>query len=287
MFLSTEERLDPDLNWEVLQQPLFTANGEEVITHQQLINSQTGKQISVMPKTYKPYFNELFSEKVQEIANNTDLQFCGYHVYKEDTRLIAVFKSQDMEVLGQEHKRYIGLMNSHDGSHTIKLLQNLVMKRCTNGLVMIKGEANFHIMHTKNSHYRMNYQVQKVIQGFDDSLKTYLQDAQSMTKQKIQQRHVDFLLNEMKGADSLDKSTRMSNLIQKMQKAYSIESEALGNNSYAFLHAMTRYANENLQKNSGFASFYGTAATHNKKAYYLALNAMQLYKAKIQEKLLV
>lgn len=287
MILSTRERLTPTLAWEVLQKPLFTNTGEEITTHQQLVNSSTGQQIAVMPKTYKPYFNELFNEKVEEISRNTDLQFLGYHVFKNDSRLIAVFENNETEILGHKHSRYVGLLNSHDGSHTIKMLQNVVMHRCSNGLTVIQTgkSTEFKVAHTKYSHNRMNYEVRKVVQSFDDSLKEYVKQADTMQKQRIHQRVVDFLLNEMKGADDTEKSTRMSNIIDKMQRSYNIESQDLGQNTFAFLHGMTRYANENLQKNSGFASFYGSAAKHNQKAYYLALNAMQLYKNKLQQKL--
>jgi hypothetical protein len=281
MFLSEEERLRQELDFEVCKVKLFDEKGTEVKTHYQLINNRTGNQIAVMPKSYTPYYNEMFAEKVGQISKISDLQFCGYHVWKDDCRVIAVFKKDDVEVLGHQHNRYIGLINSHDGSHAIKLLHNLVMKRCTNGLTTLRGESQFRIKHTSGSYDRMKIDLHNSLKLFDASLRQYQQDASFLDSQKINDEQLEFMLHQMQGTDAESKiSSRMANIKSRLRQAYKIEAADLGENCFAFLQGQTRFANENLIKNSGFAAFHGSAADHNAKAYRVAMEVAYLLKNK-------
>jgi hypothetical protein len=280
MFLSSEENLRRELNFEVSKVQLFDKQGAEITTHYQLINN-TGKQIAIMPKSYTPYYNEMFAEKIGQISKISDLQFCGYHVWKDDCRVIAVFKKEDVEVLGHPHSQYIGLINSHDGSHAIKLLHNLVMKRCTNGLTTISGESQFRIKHTSGSYDRMKIDLQNSFKQFDFALKQYRADATFLDSQKINDEQLEFMLDQMKGTNAESKvSSRMANIKSRLRQAYKIEAADLGENCFAFLQGQTRFANENLLKNSGFAAFHGSAADHNAKAYRVAMEVANLLKNK-------
>ena len=131
-------------NPEVL--PIFTNYNEQRIecpNNKAILNTRTGKTISVVSNSYEMVKNEMIMRAIEPNLNFLDIE----HVISMNNTarcfVICAIKNNDLEVSeGDSIRRRLIFVNSFDGSYSFKVIQSDVRLWCFNQMGSIQNTKN-------------------------------------------------------------------------------------------------------------------------------------------------
>jgi len=149
-----------NLGWEVRQEPVYDGDMVEIPTHQINRRSDNGHVLGVVSKDWTPVQNTFLVEIAEALAQSG----MTYEAVVETAgslrggRIVwALISTGLRQFYGSDHKAYLLLSNSHDGSRAVRGTMTDVRVVCNNTLTFAEASrASLMVRHSKNVQQNLN-----------------------------------------------------------------------------------------------------------------------------------
>ena len=170
-------------------------------------------------------------------------------------------------------KRWVTVLNSHDGSSSISFGSTNTVVACSNTFYRAFKDTD-KFRHTASSKERIEVairQFQETIKEDEKMFETFKRMSETAPHETIVEAVINKMFNlDIKNTAAADVSTRRKNQIQQFAQAYSIERDLEGDTIWGLFNAVTRYTNHMAVPNKANKDSYlmtGTGRDINNMAF--------------------
>ncbi len=239
-------------NWTVGKIPLFTGDGRQVegayaiqrdIDHRILCPAVTGM--------YAPFQQEQFRDIANGLMNQGAEPVLGGSFYG-GKKVWYQFQMPDQEIMGDNHRHYLYLMNSHDTSGSVIIMTSLLRIACSNGINMLMKNAvsQWRYRHSGDLDVRVA-EAKQAIMHANQYVEAYREAADTLQHQTVTGQEVNDFIEQLfpfpkvaEGKELSDrqiltvaeKRARMQEIIQNKDDLC-----MLGNTKFKLLQAAADY----------------------------------------------
>ena len=245
------------LNWEVKKEPIVHPSGlvtEHYGLYQyHLGDTQPTQCFNVVKGRYTIFQNSAMADTILRATENMDVDVSKGGSLLGGSKVYLQAKLDDVYIGKSDVKRYLTVLNSHDGSASIGFGSTNTVVACSN---------SFHYAHKEVSKFRHTESAQEridsAIKSFRDTLKAdkdmydnFLKMSETRPTEHIVQAVIKniFSLDPVSTKQS-DVSTRKVNQLREFANAYSIERDLEGDTLWGLFNAVTRYTNHVVNHSS-------------------------------------
>lgn len=236
------------LDWNVLQEPVYTEFGELIEGYRANVRDADRKVLGVVSDRYKVVQNvEAFSFTDELLGKGVRYETAGSLQEGKKVWLLARLPREYI-IAGERISPYLVFSNTHDGSGSVKVAVTPVRVVCNNtlNLALSTAKRSFSMMHTGN--------VQDKIQEAKDTLfmaEEYMDclgiEFEQLRRQKItdvQAREYIEQLLPMEEEPTAVQRKNVMRLREDMMKRYydAPDLQKVGNNAYRFINAVSDFA---------------------------------------------
>lgn len=273
------------LDWEVLQEEVFTLAGEKITGYKANVRSTDRKVLGVVSDRYKIIQNtEAFAFTDALLGNGVRYETAGSLQEGRKVWLLAKMP-QEYIISGERISPYLVFSNSHDGSGAVKVAITPIRVVCQNtlNLALNTAKRSWSMIHTGD--------IKGKIQEAKDTLfmaETYMdslgKEIENLRKIKMTDKQVmDYieLLLPVEDNATLLQQKNMMRLRADMKARYfdAPDLQNVGNNAYRFVNAISDFAthSEPLRKTTNYKeNLFSKTVEGNPlidKAYQMVLSA--------------
>ena len=236
------------LDWNVVQEPIYTEFNEPVEGYKANVRDSDRKVLGVVSDRYKVVQNvDAFSFTDELIGKGVRYETAGSLQEGKKVWLLARLPREYI-IAGERISPYLVFSNTHDGSGSVKVAVTPVRVVCNNtlNLALDKASRSFSMIHTGN--------IQDKIQEARDTLfmaEEYMDclgaEFEQLRRQKMTdvqvKEYINLLLPMEKEATRLQ-SKNIIRLREDMMKRYydAPDLQTVGNNAYRFINAVSDFA---------------------------------------------
>lgn len=248
------------LDWEVLQEEVFTDAGEKITGYKANVRSSDRKVLGVVSDRYKIIQNtEAFAFTDALLGNGVRYETAGS---LQEGRKVWMLARMPREYIisGERISPYLVFSNAHDGSGAVKVAITPIRVVCNNtlNLALNTAKRSWSMIHTGD--------IKEKIQDAKDTLfmaETYMdslgKEIESLRKIKMTdvqvKEYMELLLPVDENA-SLLQQKNIKQLRADMQARYfdAPDLQDVGNNAYRFINAVSDFAthSEPLRKTANY-----------------------------------
>src|SRR5271154_1490613 len=245
-----------DLDWTVVKKQLYFRNAlghvTEAANHMATTRSDDGAFLGIVGDGYQLIQNAeafTFCDDLLAQADGAKYESAGGLGNGEQIWVMARIPEADFTIDGgDEHKAYLLVSTSHDGSQS--LIMKLVDERvvCANTLAIAMSErgTSFRVKHTASAKARMEYALQQLSRVKDTavSLKTKML---RLAETKLTRESSAAILERLfpVSADKTVSTTRRENIVQEVLNCYAHNDAdaypSIKGTAYNLLNAVTEY----------------------------------------------
>ena len=236
------------LDWQVLQEPIYTEFGELIENYRANVRNSDRKVLGVVSDRYKVVQNvDAFSFTDELLEKGVRYETAGSLQEGKKVWLLAGLPREYI-IAGERISPYLVFSNTHDGSGSVKVAVTPVRVVCNNtlNLALDTASRSFSMIHTGN--------IQDKIQEAKDTLfmaEEYMDrlgaEFEQLRRQKITdaevKEYISLLLPMEKDSTKLQ-SKNIIRLREDMMKRYydAPDLQNVGNNAYRFINAVSDFA---------------------------------------------
>lgn len=236
------------LDWQVLQEPIYTEFGELIENYRANVRNSDRKVLGVVSDRYKVVQNvDAFSFTDELLGKGVRYETAGSLQDGKKVWLLARLPREYI-IAGERISPYLVFSNTHDGSGSVKVAVTPVRVVCNNtlNLALSKASRSFSMMHTGN--------IQDKIQEAKDTLfmaEKYMDclggEFEQLRRQRVTdvqvEEYISLLLPMEKEATQMQ-SKNILRLREDMRKRYydAPDLQKVGNNAYRFINAVSDFA---------------------------------------------
>lgn len=236
------------LDWQVLQEPIYTEFGELIENYRANVRNSDRKVLGVVSDRYKVVQNvDAFSFTDELLGKGVRYETAGSLQEGKKVWLLARLPREYI-IAGERISPYLVFSNTHDGSGSVKVAVTPVRVVCNNtlNLALDTASRSFSMIHTGN--------IQDKIQEAKDTLfmaEEYMDrlgaEFEQLRRQKITdaevKEYISLLLPLEKDSTKLQ-SKNIIRLREDMMKRYydAPDLQSVGNNAYRFINAVSDFA---------------------------------------------
>ena len=236
------------LDWQVLQEPIYTEFGELIENYRANVRNSDRKVLGVVSDRYKVVQNvDAFSFTDELLGKGVRYETAGSLQEGKKVWLLARLPREYI-IAGERISPYLVFSNTHDGSGSVKVAVTPVRVVCNNtlNLALDTASRSFSMIHTGN--------IQDKIQEAKDTLfmaEEYMDrlgaEFEQLRRQKITdaevKEYISLLLPMEKDSTKLQ-SKNIIRLREDMMKRYydAPDLQSVGNNAYRFINAVSDFA---------------------------------------------
>lgn len=248
------------LNWQVLQEPIFTAASEPIEGYKVNVRDSDRKALGVVTDRYKVIQNnEAFAFTDELLGEGVRYETAGSLQGGKKVWLLA-HMPREYIISGEQISPYLVFSNTHDGSGAIKVALTPIRVVCQNTLNLALAKANrcWSMIHTGDIHEKMQeardtllraeYYMQELGQEFENLRMKKLSDRQVM-------EYIEILLPlEDNSTPQQTKNIRKLREDMKMRYFDAPDLQHVGKNAYRFVNAVSDFAThaEPLRKTANY-----------------------------------
>ena len=236
------------LDWQVVQEPIYTGAGDMVSGYKANIRDSDRKALGVVSDRYKVIQNrEAFAFTDSLLGSGVRYETAGS---LQEGRKVWILARLPREYIisGERISPYLVFSNTHDGSGAVRVALTPIRVVCNNtlNLALNTAKRSWTMVHTGN--------IQDKMQEAEDTLfmaEKYMQslgkEFERMRKQKVTDRQVkeymELLLQAEKDATPVQEKN-IGKLREDMAKRYydAPDLQGVGNNAYRFINAVSDFA---------------------------------------------
>ena len=197
-----------NLGWDVLQEPIYLKNGNEVPDYFANIRNDTNDVLGMVKGKYRIVQNTEAFAFVDNIIQNTKGIECKYETAGSlfnGKRVFMLVRLPDVDLVGDAVENYLFLSNSHDGSTGLMAGITNIRVVCNNTLQMAEKGASriWKIRHTESLKGKQAEAEQALglALNYNERIK---EDAEKLALQKVNEEK--FFKQLLKKLDLTDKS---------------------------------------------------------------------------------
>ena len=236
------------LDWNVVQEPIYTELNEPVEGYKANVRDSDRKVLGVVSDRYKVVQNvDAFSFTDELIGKGVRYETAGSLQEGKKVWLLARLPREYI-IAGERISPYLVFSNTHDGSGSVKVAVTPVRVVCNNtlNLALDKASRSFSMIHTGN--------IQDKIQEARDTLfmaEEYMDclgaEFEQLRRQKMTDAQVKEYINLLLPMEKESTQLQSKNIIrlrEDMMKRYydAPDLQTVGNNAYRFINAVSDFA---------------------------------------------
>ena len=232
------------LDWEVVQEPVYTDNQELIKGYKANVRSSDRRVLGVVSDRYKVVQNtDAFSFTDELLGKGVRYETAGSLQEGKKVWLLARLPREYI-IAGERISPYLVFSNTHDGSGSVKVAVTPVRVCCNNtlNLALTTASRSFSMMHTGN------------IQGAKETLfmaEKYMDclgvEFEQLRRQKVTDAQVREYVEQLLPMEKEPTSIQSKNILrlrQDMMKRYydAPDLKKVGSNAYRFINAVSDFA---------------------------------------------
>ncbi len=236
------------LDWEVVQEPVYTGSDEVVQGYKANVRTSDRKVLGVVSDRYKVVQNvDAFSFTDELLGRGVCYETAGSLQEGKKVWLLARLPREYI-VAGERINSYLVFSNTHDGSGSVKVAVTPVRVVCNNtlNLALDMAKRSFSMIHTGNIHDKIQeardtlFMAEKYMESL--GIEFEQQRRQKMTDAQVKE-YIELLLPMDEDATP----TQRNNIIKlrrDMEQRYydAPDLQKVGNNAYRFINAVSDFA---------------------------------------------
>ena len=236
------------LDWNVVQEPVYTGYNEMVKGYKANIRSSDRKVLGVVSDRYRVVQNvDAFSFTDELLGKGVRYETAGALQEGKKVWLLARLPREYI-IAGERISPYLVFSNTHDGSGSVKVAVTPVRVVCNNtlNLALDTAKRSFSMIHTGNINDKIQEAKDTLLMAekYMDSLGI---EFEQLRRQKITDAQVKEyieLLLPMEGEPASVQSKNVLKLRRDMEQRYydAPDLQKVGNNAYRFINAVSDFA---------------------------------------------
>ena len=236
------------LDWDVVQEPIYTKANEEVKGYKANVRDSDRRVLGVVSDRYKVVENsDAFSFTDELLGKGVRYETAGSLQEGRKVWLLARLPREYI-IAGERISPYLVFSNTHDGSGSVKVAVTPVRVVCNNtlNLALSTADRSFSMVHTGK--------IQDKIQEAKDTLfmaEKYMDclgsEFEQLRRQKVTdaqvKEYIELLLPMEKDATPIQ-GKNITKLRKDMEQRYydAPDLQKVGNNAYRFINAVSDFA---------------------------------------------
>ena len=248
------------LNWQVLQEPIFTAASEPIEGYKVNVRDSDRKVLGVVTDRYKVIQNnEAFAFTDELLGEGVRYETAGSLQGGKKVWLLA-HMPREYIISGEQISPYLVFSNTHDGSGAIKVALTPIRVVCQNTLNLALAKANrcWSMIHTGDIHEKMQ-EARDTLLRAENYMKVLGQEFENLRMKKLSDRqvteYIEILLPlEDNSTPQQTKNIRKLREDMKMRYFDAPDLQHVGKNAYRFVNAVSDFAThaEPLRKTANY-----------------------------------
>ena len=236
------------LDWEVVQEPVYTGNQEPIKGYKANVRSSDRKVLGVVSDRYKVVQNtDAFSFTDELLGKGVRYETAGSLQEGKKVWLLARLPKEYV-IAGERISPYLVFSNTHDGSGSVKVAVTPVRVVCNNtlNLALNTAKRSFSMIHAGNIHDKIQEAKDTLFMAerYMDSLSIEFEQLrrQKMTDAQVKE-YIELLLPVEEEATPIQ-SRNTVKLRRDMERRYydAPDLQKVGNNAYRFINAVSDFA---------------------------------------------
>lgn len=248
------------LNWQVLQEPIFTAASEPIEGYKVNVRDSDRKVLGVVTDRYKVIQNnEAFAFTDELLGEGVRYETAGSLQGGKKVWLLA-HMPREYIISGEQISPYLVFSNTHDGSGAIKVALTPIRVVCQNTLNLALAKANrcWSMIHTGDIHEKMQ-EARDTLLRAENYMQELGQEFENLRMKKLSDRqvteYIEILLPlEDNSTPQQTKNIRKLREDMKMRYFDAPDLQHVGKNAYRFVNAVSDFAThaEPLRKTANY-----------------------------------
>ncbi len=236
------------LNWQVLQEPIFTATNEMIEGYKINIRDSDRKPLGVVTNRYKVIQNnEAFAFTDELLGEGVRYETAGSLQGGKKVWLLA-HMPREYIISGEHISPYLLFSNTHDGSGAIKVALTPIRVVCQNtlNLALARAKRCWSMIHTGDIQEKMQeardtlFMAEKYMQELGQEFETLRM--KKMTDRQVMD-YIEILLPmEDNSTPQQTKNTRKLREDMKIRYFDAPDLQQVGKNAYRFINAVSDFA---------------------------------------------
>lgn len=236
------------LDWSVEKRPLVCGETGSKTSSYGLFRSDTGLHLGTVGRLYTPYQNESMIGVINDAASRLGYEVSRGGSLQGGRKVYAQVELDDTEIGNSNVKRYVTIINSHDGTHQVGVgMSNLVVV-CSNQFNrMFKGGMN-KVRHNYGVDLSVESMVDRIVAGVKQEAEV-IEMMQRMADQKYSEVMYDRVVSEIFKPVALDASpdgfaratARREKGVAELSACISKDVEIHGDSIWGLFNGVTRF----------------------------------------------
>ena len=245
---SEEALITAGLDWDVVQEPIYTGNEELINGYKANIRDTDRKVLGVVTNRYKVVQNrDAFSFTDRLLGEGVRYETAGS--LQEGRRVwLLAHMPRDYIISGEKFSPYLLFSNTHDGSGAVKVALTPIRVVCQNtlNLALDTARRSWSMMHTGNIKGKIREAEQTLLmaEAYMDNLG---QEFETLRKIKLTDKAVrDYIeiLLPLEDGSTPQQTRNIKRLQEDMKRRYfdAPDLQDVGKNAYRFMNAVSDFA---------------------------------------------
>lgn len=236
------------LDWEVVQEPVYTDNREQIKGYRANVRSSDRRVLGVVSDRYKVVQNtDAFSFTDELLGKGVKYETAGSLQEGKKVWLLARLPKEYV-IAGERISPYLVFSNTHDGSGSVKVAVTPVRVVCNNtlNLALDNAKRSFSMIHTGNIHDKIQEAKDTLFmaENYMDNLGIEFEQLRRVKMTDAQVKEYIELLLPVGEEPTPTQSKNILKLRRDMEQRYyeAPDLQKVGNNAYRFINAVSDFA---------------------------------------------
>lgn len=240
------------LDWEVIQEPIYTEKNEAIEGYKANVRDSDRKVLGVVSERYKIVQNqEAFAFTDGLLGDGVRYETAGSLQNGKRVWILARLP-QEYIISGERITPYLVFFNSHDGTGAIKVALTPIRVVCQNtlNLALTTAKRSWSMIHTGNIQDKMQEAKDTLFMAekYMDSLGKEFENLRrkKLTEQQVKE-YIEILL-PMEDGSTPQQIKNIKKLREDMKTRYfeAPDLKGVGNNGYRFINAVSDFATHSM-----------------------------------------
>lgn len=236
------------LDWQVMQEPIYTGNGDMVPGYKANIRDSDRKVLGVVTDRYKVIQNrEAFAFTDSLLGSGVRYETAGSLQEGKKVWILARLPREYI-ISGERISPYLVFSNTHDGSGVVRVALTPIRVVCNNtlNLALATAKRSWTMIHTGNIKDKIK-EAEATLFMAEEYMDSLGKEFERLQKQKLTEKQVMEYIGQLlpieKGATPVQ-GKNIRKLREDMGRRYydAPDLQGVGNNAYRFINAVSDFA---------------------------------------------
>lgn len=248
------------LDWKVLQEPVYTENGELIRGYKANVRDTDRKVLGVVTDRYKVVQNQdAFAFTDALLGQGVRYETAGSLMGGKKVWLLA-HMPREYIISGERISPYLVFSNTHDGSGAVKVAVTPIRVVCSNtlNLALASAKRSWSMVHTGDIKSKLG-EAKKTLFLADAYMESLGKEFEVLQRQEMTEKKVREYISQLLPADENATDQQKKN-IERLREDLTAryfdapDLKGLGNNAYRFINAVSDFAThaEPLRKTANY-----------------------------------